>query len=98
MVTEGGKTMPKKEKYDRKVAAEKLGKVIKVFGDTLSEILDDPEFREKAREFSLNVVDSAAKVINSKLKDDEVRAKLKNVGKAAQDLGKSIATNFETTK
>jgi [ribosomal protein S5]-alanine N-acetyltransferase len=89
--------MPRKEKYDRKIAAEKLGKVIKVFGDTLSEILDDPELRKKAREFSLNIVDSAAKVINSKIKDDEVRAKFKDVGKAAQDLGKSIATNFDTT-
>jgi hypothetical protein len=90
--------MLKKGKYDRKMAAEKLGKIMKAFGDSLGEIMDDPEFREKAREFSLNVVDSAAKVINSKLKDDEVRAKLKNVGKAAQDLGKSIADNFETTK
>jgi len=90
--------MPQKVKYNRKMAAEKLGKIMKAFGDTLSEIMDDPELKKKAREFSLNVVDSAAKVINSKIKDDEVRAKLKDIGKAAQDLGKSIASNFETTE
>jgi ribosomal-protein-alanine N-acetyltransferase len=95
--TGGEKNMPRKEKYDRKVAAEKLGKVIKTFGDSLSEILDDPQLRTKAREFSLNVVDSVAKVVNSKIKDDEVRAKIKDVGKAAQDLGKSIADHFDTT-
>ena len=87
--------MVKKEKYDRKMAAEKLGKIIKTFGDTLSEILDDPELREKAKDFSLSVVDSAAKVVNSRVKDDEIRAKFKDVGKAAQSLGKSIADHFE---
>ena len=90
--------MPRKEKYDRKAAAEKLGKIMKAFGDSLSQILDDPELRTKAREFSMNVVDSAAKVINSKLKDDEVRSKIKDVGKAAQDLGKSIADHFEAAE
>jgi hypothetical protein len=87
--------MVKKEKYDRKMAAEKLGKIIKTFGDSVSQILDDPDLREKAKEFSLSVVDSAAKVVNSRVKDDEIRAKFKEVGKAAQSLGKSIADHFE---
>jgi ribosomal-protein-alanine N-acetyltransferase len=87
--------MAKKAVYDRKKAAEKLGKVMKTFGDTVSEIFEDPELREKAKEFSLSVVDAAAKVVNSRIKDDEVRAKFKDVGKAAQDLGRSITGHFE---
>jgi ribosomal-protein-alanine N-acetyltransferase len=87
--------MEKKAVYDRKKAAEKLGKVMKTFGDTISEIFEDPELREKAKEFSLSVVDAAAKVVNSRIKDDDVRAKFKDVGKAAQDLGRSITDHFE---
>jgi len=87
--------MVKKEKYDRKMAAEKLGKIIKTFGDSVSQILDDPDLREKAKEVSLSIVDAAAKVVNSRVKDDEIRAKFKEVGKAAQSLGKSIADHFE---
>ena len=87
--------MVKKAVYDRKKAAEKLGKVMKTFGDAVSEILEDPELRDKAKEFSLSVVDAAAKVVNSRIKDDEVRTKFKDVGKAAQDLGRSITDHFE---
>ena len=87
--------MAKKATLDRKMAAEKLGKVIKTFGDAVSEILDDPELREKAKEFSLSVVDAAAKVVNSRVKDNEVRAKFRDVGQAAQNLGKSITEHFD---
>lgn len=86
--------MAKKDKFDRKAAAEKLGKVFKTFGDAVGDIFDDPEVREKAKEFSSTIVDSAAKVVNSHIKDDELRSKFQDVGKAAQSLGKSVATHF----
>ena len=88
--------MAGKVKYDRKMAAENLGKIIKTFGETVSEILEDPALRKKALEFSQSVVDSAAKVVNSRIKDDEVRDKFSDVGKAAQTLGKTLTDHFKT--
>ena len=90
--------MAKKEGFDRKAAAEKLGKVAKTFGDAVSDIFDDPEVREKAKEFSEIVIDSAAKVVNSHIKDDEIRAKFRDAGKAAQSLGKALATHLTETE
>ena len=90
--------MAQKEKYDRKKAAENLGKVMKTFGETMSEIFNDPELRKKAKEFSQSIVDSAAKVVDSHVKDDEVRAKFRDVGKAAQTLGKTITDNFKNAE
>jgi len=89
--------MARKGKYDRKVAAENLGKIIKVFGDTVSEILGDPELRKKAKEFSQSVLDSAAKVVESRIDDEEVKGKFREVGKAAQTLGKTLTDHFKTT-
>ena len=72
--------------------------MLKTFGDTLGEIMDDPKLREKAREFSQSVVDAAAKFASTKIKDDDVRAKLVDVGNAAQSLGNSIVQEFCTGK
>lgn len=88
--------MPRKKTYDSKMAAKNLGNVIKVFGETVSEILEDPALRKKAKEFSESIIDAAARVADSKIHDDEVRAKLRNAGKAAQILGKTIADDFKT--
>jgi [ribosomal protein S5]-alanine N-acetyltransferase len=88
--------MARKSKYDRKTAAENLGKVMKAFGETVSEIFEDPDVKKKAREFSQSLVDAAAKVVESRVKDDEVKAKFQNVGKAAQNLGQTLTDHFKT--
>ncbi len=88
--------MVRKEKYDRKTAAAKFGKVMKTFGEAVSEILEDPELRDKAKEFSQSLVDAAAKVVESRIKDDEVRAKFQDVGKAAKNLGQTLTDNFKS--
>ncbi|OGO31857.1 MAG: hypothetical protein A2Z29_04515 [Chloroflexi bacterium RBG_16_56_11] len=90
--------MAEKGKYNRKKAADDLGKVMKTFGETVGQIFNDPELREKAKEFSQSIVNSAAKVIDSRIKDNEVKAKFRDVGKAAQTLGKSITDNFKTAE
>ena len=90
--------MAEKGKYNRKKAADDLGKVMKTFGETVGQIFNDPELREKAKEFSQSIVNSAAKVIASPSKDNEVKAKFRDVGKAAQTLGKSITDNFKTAE
>ena len=84
------------QKHERKRAAETLGKMLKAFGNTVSEILDDPEVKKKAKEFAESVVDAAAKVVQTKIEDNEIRARFRNVGKAAQTLGKSLEDQFRS--
>jgi len=88
--------MATKKKYDTKKAAEDLGKFIKSFGDAVSEIFDDPELRKKAKEFSQSVLDSAAKVIDNRIKDTQIKARVRDVGKAAQTFGRTITENLKT--
>ena len=83
-------------KYDRKKAMEKLGKGMKTFGEAVGEILEYRELREKAKEFSQSLVDAAAKVVESRIKDDEIKAKFHDVGKAAQTLGQSLTDHFKS--
>lgn len=45
-------TVLRRKKDDKRVAAERFGKLIKAFGETVSEVLDDPELKEKAKEFA----------------------------------------------
>ena len=84
---------PAKKPEDNKTL-EKLGELLKTFGNTVGEILDDPEVKKKAKEFAESVVDSAAKVAQSKIEDKEIRARFRNVGKAAQTLGKDLENHF----
>ena len=86
------------QKPEAKKAAEKLGELLKTFGSTVSEILGDPEVKKKAKEFAETVVDSAAKVAQSKIEDKEIRNRFRNVGKAAQTLGKDLETHFGPEK
>jgi ribosomal-protein-alanine N-acetyltransferase len=85
-------------KNEKETAAEKFGKMMRRFGDTLGDIMEDPELRKKAREFAQSAVDAAAKVANSKIKDEEAKARFRSVGKAAQDFGKSVEENFKPEK
>jgi hypothetical protein len=88
--------MKSEEKSETKKAAETIGDMIKTFGASLGEILEDPEVKEKAKEFAKTVVDAATNVAQSKVKTEEARAKFRNVGKAAQTLGSSLEKNFKS--
>lgn len=90
--------MSAKETPKNKKAAETLGALLKTFGNTVSELLEDPELRVKATEFAESVVDAAAKVAQRKVKDEEVRARMRNVGKAAQALGRSLENEFKSSQ
>lgn len=75
--------------------SEKFGDLFRTFTNSVGEIFDDPEFKQKAREFAESAVDATAKIIDKKIKEEEVRSKIRNVGKAAQSLGKSLEDNFK---
>jgi hypothetical protein len=82
------------KKEEKKKPAETIGELLKTFGNTVSEILDDPKVKATAKEFAASVVDAAAKYTESKIKTEEAKAKIRNVGKAAQTLGKSLDKHF----
>ena len=71
--------------------------MFKVFVEAIGEIFDDPKLKEKAKEFVESATESA-KLFGSRFKDEEVKAKFGDVGKAAQDLGKSVSDCFKASK
>ena len=89
--------MPQEEKAQEKTSAENFGELIKAFGNAVGEIFDDPKLKEKAKEFADSATESV-KVFTGRFKDEEVKAKFGDVGKAAQDFGKSVADCFKAGK
>ncbi|HJX36260.1 MAG TPA: hypothetical protein VJ280_04820 [Dehalococcoidales bacterium] len=87
--------MPDKQKQDSKQTAEKIGELLKAFGASVSEILETPEVKIKATEFAESVVDAVVKTSQRKVKDEEVRARFRDVGKAAKTLGATIEKHFK---
>ena len=88
--------MPSQEGREPKKAAEALGEMMKKFGTTIGEILEDPKVKESAKQFASVVADAAARVAEKKIKAEEVRRKFRNVGKAAQTLGSSVEAHFQS--
>ena len=87
--------MPVKQKQETKETAKKVGEILKAFGSTVSEILETPEVKLKATEFAESVVDAVVKTSQKKVKDEEVRARVRDVGKAAKTLGATIEKHFK---
>jgi len=73
---------------------ESLGELVKEFGDAVSKIFDDPELKKKAKEFGDSAVKSA-KLFGQRFKDEEVKSKFRDVGKAARDFGDSVSDHFK---
>ena len=87
--------MPAKQKQESNQTAEKIGELLKAFGASVSEILETPEVKIKATEFAESVVDAVVKTSQRKVKDEEVRARFRDVGKAAKTLGATIEKHFK---
>ena len=60
--------------------------MFKAFGEAISEIFNDPDLKEKEKEFGKSAAKSA-EVLGNRFKDEDVKAKFRDVGKAAQDFG-----------
>ncbi len=88
--------MATEQDREPKKAAEALGEMLRKFGTTVGEILDDPKVKESAKQFAAVVADSAARVAEKKIKEEELRRKFRSVGKAAQTLGSSVETHFQS--
>jgi hypothetical protein len=91
------KIMSQEQNSSKKTAADNFGEMFKAFGEAIGEIFDDPKLKEKAKEFAESATESV-KVFGSRFKDEDVKAKFGDVGKAAQDFGKSVADCFKASK
>ena len=89
--------MAAEEKSSGKTATENFGEMFKAFGDAVSQIFDDPKLKEKAKEFAESAA-ASAKTFGGRFQDEEVKAGFRDVGKAAQDFGKSVADCFKTER
>jgi hypothetical protein len=78
-----------------KNAAEIVSGLLKDFGNTVNEIFADPELMEKTKDYAQALVDAAAKTAGDKVKDEEMRSRLRNVGKAARVLGEKLEKHFQ---
>jgi len=88
--------MPKNEQ-DKKSPGESFADMFKEFGSAMAEIFNDPELKEKAKEFGESASVSA-KVFTSRFKDEDVKKKFKDVGKAAKNFGEGVADYFKDDK
>ena len=66
-------------------------------GAAESQIFNDPELKEKAKEFGESTAE-ASKTFGSRFKDEEVKDKFRDVGKAAQEFGKRVSARFQDKK
>lgn len=85
------------EETSKKKAPEAFAEMFRTFGNAISEIFNDPQLKEKARDFGKSAADSA-ETFGKRFKDEDVKAKFKDVGRAAQEFGKSIADYFKEDK
>ena len=71
--------------------------MFKAFGQAVGEVFNDPELKEKVKEFTESA-SSSAKTLANRLKDEEVKEKFRDVGKAAEEFGKSLSDCFKKDK
>lgn len=83
------------ENSNKESPGENFGELFRAFGTAMSEIFNDPKLKEKAKEFADSAIESA-KTFGDRFKDEDVKAKFRDVGKAAQDFGKSIEDCFKS--
>jgi uncharacterized protein len=78
----------------KKQTADSFAEIFRTFGQAMGEVFDDPELKDKAKEFADTATDSA-KTLANKFKDEDVKAKFRDVGKAAEEFGKNIEDFFK---
>jgi hypothetical protein len=89
--------MSEEEKASKKQAADSFTEMLRAFGQAIGEVLDDPELKRKAKEFADTAADSA-KTLANRFRDEDVKAKFREVGKAAEEFGNSVEDCFKKEK
>jgi predicted enzyme related to lactoylglutathione lyase len=78
----------------KKQTADSFAEIFRAFGQAIGEVFDDPQLKNKAKEFVDTATDSA-KTLADRFQDEDVQAKFRDVGKAAEEFGKNIADYFK---
>lgn len=86
--------MSQENNANKKTSAESFADMFKAFGRAISEIFSDPELKQKAKEFAESAAKSAG-AFGGMFKDEDVKDKFRDVRRAAEDFGKSIADQFK---
>lgn len=88
--------MSTKEEPPRKNAADNFAEMFEAFGKAMSEIFNDPELKEKAKDIGRSAAESAQR-FGGRFRDEDVRNKFREAGEAAQRFGKSVSDYFKDT-
>jgi len=86
--------MPSVKDRNANKETKTLGKILKTYLDTISEIIGEPEVKKRATEFAVSITDGALKLAQSKTKAEEVRAKIRNTEESPQTLGNDLKTGI----
>ena len=81
------------DKTSGQKAADNFAAMFKKFGEVMSEIFNDPELKEKAKELGDSAA-ASAKTLGRRFQDEDVKKKFREVGQAAEDFGKSVSEYF----
>ena len=85
--------MSKEGAPDRRPASDSFAEIFRAFGEAVAELLDDPELHKSARDFADTAVQSA-RTLTRRFSDEDVKARFRDVGKAAEEFGRSMANCF----
>jgi ribosomal-protein-alanine N-acetyltransferase len=80
-----------------KTPAQNFGDMLEAFGNAISQIFDDPELKQKGKEFGQSTR-KAAETFGKRFKDEEVKARFNDVGNAAEEFGRSVAALFRENR
>ena len=64
--------MSQEQNEDKKTSTESFTEIFKTFGQAMSEIFNDPELKQKAKEFAESAAESA-KALGSRFQDEDVK-------------------------
>ncbi len=81
----------------KKEIIESFTALFTTFGKADGDIFNDHELKKKAKEFAESASASANSLVD-RLKEDDVKEKFRDVGKAAEQFGKSVADCFKNEK
>ncbi len=76
---------------------ENLRQVFTTLGEAFSEVFNDPELKDRARDFGDAAADSALQ-LGRRFQDEEVRGRFRKAGEAAEEFGRSVADYLKSDR
>ena len=89
--------MSEEEKTQKKGAVDSFAEIFRAFGQAVGEVFEDPEIKRNAKQFADSATESAKTLVH-RFDDEDVKARFREVGKAAREFGRSVEALFEEDK